>query len=106
MFSTLSPDCLPGNYDIKGLVSADVVIGISYFKDFRASFRDIFGGRCKSYENEFAEGRAYVLSELGKEALRLGADKVCGLRIEIEPIGPKGAMFLIMAYGTAVKTKS
>ena len=104
LMSTLSVDNMAG-IEIKGVVSANIVMGISYFKDFGASLRDVFGGRCKSFEAEFDNAREYVLSEIERKAFELGGNAVHGLRVEIEAVGPKNSMFLISAYGTAVRTK-
>lgn len=105
LMSTLSVDNM-SDIDIKGIVSANMVIGISYFKDFGASLRDVFGGRCKSYEQEFDNAREYVLAELERKAVELGGNAVHGIHVEIEAVGPKNSMFLISAYGTAVRTKA
>ena len=102
LFSTLSV-IDSDNIEVKGLVSSELVMGISYFKDFGASFRDVFGGRCKSYEEEFARAREYALVSLERKSIDLGGNAVYGLKIEIEPVGPKNSMFLVSAYGTAVK---
>lgn len=102
LFSTLSV-VDADNFEVKGLVSASLVIGISYFKDFGASLRDVFGGRCKGYEEEFNRAREYALASIERKCIELGGNAVYGLRVEIEPVGPKNSMFLVSACGTAVK---
>lgn len=101
LLSTLS--VVDEKCSVKGMVSAEIVIGISYFKDFGASLRDVFGGRCKAYEQEFERAREYVLGSIERKAVEMGGNAVYGLKFEVEPVGPKNAMFLISAHGTAVK---
>ena len=37
--------------EYKGIVFGEVILGTDVFKDIAAGFRDIFGGRSKSYES-------------------------------------------------------
>ncbi len=35
-------------------ITAHVVVGMNFFKDFFSSFSDLFGGKSKSYQNTLA----------------------------------------------------
>jgi uncharacterized protein YbjQ (UPF0145 family) len=88
-----------------GIVTAEVVYGSNFLRDFFASIRDVIGGRTASYERLFEEGQQKALSELEQRARRLGADAVVGIEIDTGTINvdQSGVLMLITATGTAVK---
>ena len=88
-----------------GIVTAEVVYGSNFLRDFFASIRDIIGGRTGSYERLFKEGQKKALAELEQQATRLGADAVIGIEIDTGTINidESGVLILITATGTAVK---
>ncbi|CDN12288.1 MAG: YbjQ family protein [Richelia sp.] len=88
-----------------GIVTAEVVYGSNFLRDFFASIRDIIGGRTGSYERLFKEGQKKALAELEQRATRLGADAVIGIEIDTGTINidESGVLILITATGTAVK---
>ena len=88
-----------------GIVTAEVVYGSNFLRDFFASIRDIIGGRTGSYERLFKEGQNKALAELEQRATRLGADAVIGIEIDTGTINidESGVLILITATGTAVK---
>ncbi|WP_413174317.1 YbjQ family protein [Anabaena azotica] len=90
-----------------GIVTAEVVYGSNFLRDFLASIRDIVGGRTGSYERLFEEGQRKALEELEQRAQRLGADAVIGIDIETGTINvdQSGVLLLITATGTAVKMR-
>ncbi|MFQ4147002.1 YbjQ family protein [Chlorogloeopsis sp. ULAP02] len=90
-----------------GIVTAEVVYGSNFLRDFFASLRDIIGGRTGSYERLFEEGQRKALTELEQRALRLGADAVIGIEIDTGTINvdQSGVLLLITATGTAVKIR-
>jgi uncharacterized protein YbjQ (UPF0145 family) len=90
-----------------GIVTAEVVYGSNFLRDFFASIRDIVGGRTGSYERLFEEGQQKALSELEQRARRLGADAVIGIEIDTGTINidQSGVLILITASGTAVKIR-
>lgn len=90
-----------------GIVTAEVVYGSNFLRDFFASIRDIIGGRTGSYERLFEEGQHKALEELERRALRLGADAVIGIEIDTGTINvdQSGVLVLITATGTAVKLR-
>jgi uncharacterized protein YbjQ (UPF0145 family) len=90
-----------------GIVTAEVIYGSNFLRDFFASIRDIVGGRTGSYERLFEEGQQKALSELEQRARRLGADAVIGIEIDTGTINidQSGVLILITASGTAVKIR-
>ncbi|MBF2066503.1 MAG: YbjQ family protein [Calothrix sp. C42_A2020_038] len=87
-----------------GIVTAEVVYGSNFLRDFFAGIRDIIGGRTGSYERLFEEGQQKALSELEQRARRLGADAILGIEIDTGTINvdQSGVLLLITASGTAV----
>lgn len=90
-----------------GIVTAEIVYGSNFLRDFLASIRDIVGGRTGSYERLFEQGQQKALEELEQRAQRLGADAVIGIEIDTGTINvdQSGVLLLITATGTAVKIR-
>ncbi|GAB1545044.1 heavy metal-binding domain-containing protein [Scytonema sp. NUACC21] len=90
-----------------GIVTAEVVYGSNFLRDFFAGIRDIVGGRTGSYERLFEQGQQKALQELSQRAQRLGADAVIGIEIDTGTINvdQSGVLILITATGTAVKVR-
>lgn len=90
-----------------GIVTAEVVYGSNFLRDFLASIRDIVGGRTGSYERLFEEGQRKALAEMEQRAQRLGANAVIGIEIDTGTINvdQSGVLILITATGTAVKIR-
>lgn len=90
-----------------GIVTAEVVYGTNFLRDFFAGIRDMIGGRTGSYEEIFQKGQREALAELEKRAQRLGANAVIGIEIDTGTINidTSGALLLITAVGTAVKLR-
>lgn len=87
----------------KGIVFGEVVAGVDFIKDFKASFTNILGGRSKSYENELIQARQEALEELEQRAAALGASAIVGVKVDYETVGNGGSnMMMIIASGTAV----
>lgn len=91
-----------------GIVTAEVVYGSNFVRDFFAGIRNIVGGRTGSYESLFEEGQRKALEELEQRAQRLGANAVIGISVDTGTINvdQSGVLLLITATGTAVKIKS
>ena len=88
-------------------VNGQSVIASDYFKTFLAGWRNIFGGRVRSYERLLMRARREALLRLLEEADRIGASEVCNVRFETSTVGRgvagKGLPSAeIHAYGTAV----
>ncbi|MDB9372101.1 YbjQ family protein [Nodularia sphaerocarpa] len=92
-----------------GIVTAEVVYGSNFIRDFFASIRDIIGGRTASYERLFEQGQQKAIEELKQRAQRLGADAVIGIEFDTGTINlnvdQTGVLLLITATGTAVKMR-
>ncbi len=92
-----------------GIVTAEVVYGSNFIRDFFASIRDIIGGRTASYERLFEQGQRKAIEELEQRAQRLGADAVIGIEFDTGTINlnveQTGVLLLITATGTAVKMR-
>jgi uncharacterized protein YbjQ (UPF0145 family) len=86
------------------IVTAEFAVGMGLLTDIFNAWRDVFGGRSKSYQNTLKDARKAVLDELRREAHALGADAVLGVSLDYSEIsgGGKSMMFLV-ASGTAVK---
>lgn len=90
-----------------GIVTAEVVYGSNFLRDFFASIRDVIGGRTASYERLFEEGQRKAIEELEQRAQRLGANAVIGIEIDTGTINvdQSGVLMLITATGTAVRVR-
>lgn len=90
--------------DRLGIVTAEVVVGMHFFKDLAAGLRDTFGGRSKVMQQELRDARNMALDELKGEAIDLGADAVVGVDLDYSEISGAGkSMLFLVASGTAVK---
>ena len=45
-------------------ITAHVVVGMNFFKDFLSGFSDFFGGKSKTYQNTLASINDEVINEL------------------------------------------
>ena len=89
--------------EYKGVVFGEVISGVNFIKDFKASLRDIVGGRSGSDEQGLINARAQALRELEERARQMNADAVVGIDIDYEVLGQNGSMLMVSASGTAVK---
>jgi uncharacterized protein YbjQ (UPF0145 family) len=89
--------------EYKGVVFGEVISGVNFIKDIKASLRDIVGGRSGSYEQELINARSQALRELEERARQLNADAVVGIDLDYEVLGQNGSMLMVSASGTAVK---
>ena len=89
--------------EYKGVVFGEVVSGVNFIRDFKASIRNIIGGRSGSYEEELIKARAQAMEEMSSRASQLGADAVVGIDIDYEVLGEGGGMLMFTASGTAVR---
>lgn len=86
-----------------GVVRGNSVRGKWFGKDIMAGLRNIVGGRLTEYEELLSEAREAAIQEMQKDAEKLGADAIVGLRFMASGISPQAAEVLV--YGTAVKLK-
>ena len=89
--------------EYKGVVFGEVISGVNFIKDFKASLRDFVGGRSGSYEQELINARAQALRELEERARQVNADAVVGIDMDYEVLGQSGSLLMVSASGTAVK---
>ena len=89
--------------EYKGVVFGEVISGVNFIKDIKASLRDIVGGRSGSYEQELINARFQALKELEQRARQMNADTVVGIDLDYEVLGQGGSMLMVSASGTAVK---
>ena len=89
--------------DYLGIVFGEVVSGVDFVRDMAASFRDIFGGRSRSYEDELQQARQEAREELEQRAAALGADAVVGIDVDYEVLGSGNGMLMVTVSGTAVR---
>jgi len=85
-------------------ITAHVVVGMNFFKDFLSGFSDFFGGKSKTYQNTLASINDEVINELRKRAYSIGANCVLGLKIDNDEVAAQGkSMMMVTALGTAAK---
>ena len=89
--------------EYKGIVFGEVITGVNFIKDIKASIRDVIGGRSRSYESELINARSQALKELEERARQLNADAVVGIDLDYEVLGEGGGMMMVTASGTAVR---
>ena len=87
-----------------GLVNANIVVGGNFITEFFASFSDVLGGQSISYQKTLDEIYNKALNELIAKAQKNKADAIVGVHFDFGDISGKGmSMFMVTAYGTAVK---
>ena len=86
----------------KGIVAGEVIIGAHIGKDIMASITNLVGGRSESYESTIRESRAGAMEEMIREAQKLGANAIVGLKFDYQVIGQGGSMMMVAVCGTAV----
>ena len=68
-----------------------------------ASIRDFFGGRSGAYEDVLRQAKNTALTEMEREAERMGANAVVGIDLDYETVGQSGSMLMVTCSGTAVR---
>ena len=86
--------------EYKGLVTGETIIGANFWKDIKASIRDIVGGRSGSYERVLREAKETSLREMEDRARAMGANAIVGIDIDYETIGAENAMLMVATSGT------
>ncbi|MCF7797241.1 MAG: YbjQ family protein [Candidatus Marinimicrobia bacterium] len=85
-----------------GIVTYQLVIGANLFRDVFSSFRDIFGGSVKGYQKDLQNMENIAISNLKKNATKLGANLILGLRLDFDEVsGGNKSMFMLSVSGTA-----
>lgn len=86
----------------KEIVFGEVITGVNIFKDIAAGFRNMFGGRSASYENELLQARKEAIDEMKQRASQIGANAVIGVKVDYETLGADSGMLMVTVSGTAV----
>ncbi len=86
-----------------GIVSAQVVLGVNFFRDILANLKDAFGGRSGTMEKALAEARDLVIQDLKEKSLKIGAEAVVGFSMDFESLGQANGMIMLVGTGTAIK---
>jgi uncharacterized protein YbjQ (UPF0145 family) len=86
-----------------GIVRGSTVRARNIGRDIFAGLKNIIGGEISEYTKLLADSREEALERMLKDAHRLGADAVVGVRFTTSQVMQGAAE--IMAYGTAVKLK-
>lgn len=89
--------------EVVGMVKGEIVQSKHLGRDFMAGLKTIVGGEIKGYTEMIAEARKIATDRMIKEAEKLGADAIVGIRYSSSAV-MQGASE-ILAYGTAVKIK-
>ncbi len=98
-------DEIPG-YEISeviGIVTGNVVTSKHVGRDIAAALKTLVGGEIKGYTEMLTEARNEAIERMVKEAERLGADAIVGVRFASSYVMTGAAEILV--YGTAVKLK-
>lgn len=86
------------------IVTAECVFGMNLFRDFFAGLSDITGGRSESTQKVLREARRTCLTELRREAHRIGANAVIAVDLDYSEFSGQGkSMLFLVASGTAVE---
>ncbi len=89
--------------EYKGIVIVRNVRAINIVRDFFTSFRDIFGGRSRSFQEVMRAMQDDVIAEAKEEARKLGANAIVAFMLDYDNIGSKGkSLLMASAKGTAV----
>jgi len=89
--------------EYRGIVIVRNVRAINIVRDFFTSFRDIFGGRSRSFQEVMRAMQDDVIAEAKEEARKLGANAIVSFTLDYDNIGSKGkSLLMASAKGTAV----
>ncbi len=89
--------------EITGIVRGSTVRARHVGRDFMAALKNIVGGEIEEYTRLQADAREQALQRMIKDAEKLNADAIIGVRIATAMV-TRGAAE-ILAFGTAVKLK-
>ncbi|WP_270504407.1 YbjQ family protein [Paraclostridium sordellii] len=84
-----------------GIESAEVIVGTSIIKDFRASFSDFFGNRSGAYESSLSNAKKEAFEILKFKAACLEGNGIIGIDIDYMEIGEN--MLGVIVGGTIVR---
>ena len=101
----ITTETIPGKTikEALGVVKGQVVQSKHMGSDILAGFRSMVGGEVKGYTDMLDKARAAATDRMVKEAEKLGADAIVGVRYGSSSVMAGASEML--AYGTAVKLK-
>jgi len=82
------------------VISAEIIEGLSLFKDFSSGIADIFGGSASGYEKALDKMKSVAFNKLKKKAYDLGANAIIGIDLDYGDL--RGSMLMLVVNGTAV----
>ena len=89
--------------EVLGIVTGNTVRAKHIGKDIQAVLKNIVGGEIQEYTDMLSDARKEALNRMIKEAEKLGAEAVVGVRFTTSQTMSGAAELL--AYGTAVRLK-
>jgi len=89
--------------EVLGIVTGNTVRAKHIGKDILAGLKNIVGGELQEYTDMLSDARKEALTRMVKEAEKLEADAVVGVRFTTSQTMAGAAELL--AYGTAVRLK-
>jgi len=92
-------------YEFVDLVSVTVTEGLHVGLDFIAKWKNVLGGRIKSFEKKTDTAVQAGKEKLRQMAINMGANAIIGLRIVPLSVSVSNdSVITVSMYGTAVKT--
>ncbi|MFC0227169.1 YbjQ family protein [Serratia aquatilis] len=89
--------------EVKGVITATIVAGMSFLRDLSAVIRDFTGGNSGTYMSKLDDIKSQALVQLRRQADELGCNAVIGVSIDVDEISGGGkSMMMVTASGTAV----
>ncbi len=89
--------------EILGVARGSTVRSRNIGRDIMATLKNVVGGEIEEYTKLQAESREQAIQRMAKDAERMNADAVIGLRMMTTMVSQGAAEILV--YGTAVKFK-
>jgi uncharacterized protein YbjQ (UPF0145 family) len=89
-----------------GLLVEVESVGLHVGRELLIRFRDVFGGRSQTLDQQTYGAIDRIFARLVKRATALGADALVGIRIQVQPIAFSGSRMLqVIVFGTAVRAQ-
>lgn len=89
--------------EYKGIITANIVMGVNFLKEFVASFSDFFGGTSGKYRKEMDRAYNLAMEILEDKAIAQRANAVVGAKVDYDEISGGGkSMLMVSISGTAV----
>jgi uncharacterized protein YbjQ (UPF0145 family) len=102
----------PGPGPEPALILGEVVVATDYFKTFAASLKKLIGGELRTYEKLMDRARREALLRVQEQAVQLGYNAICNVRLDFANVGGIGAtkqakatMVAVLASATAYSVR-